>query len=102
MRIHELALLRILIDEPELSELWELQLTKRYGVVLDDHSLQNVEDVLAGKFFRGDRFHIALAFNQKMEPFTMPVINAPAVKIWYKLDTPVENKLYEYITEQSL
>lgn len=48
MRIHELALLRILIDESELSELWELLLTKRYGVVLDDHSLQNVEDVLAG------------------------------------------------------
>ena len=25
-----------------------------------------------------------------------------AVEIGYKLDTPVENNLYEYITEQSL
>ena len=61
MRIHELALLRILIDEPELSELWESLLLNRYGVALDDHSLQNVEDVLTGRFFRGDRFQIALA-----------------------------------------
>ena len=36
-------------------------LANRYGVVLDDHLVQNVEDVLAGKFFRGDRFQIALA-----------------------------------------
>ena len=61
MRIHELALLRILIDEPELSDRWESLLANRYGVVLDDHLVQNVEDVLAGKFFRGDRFQIALA-----------------------------------------
>ena len=62
MRIHELALLRILIDEPELSELWESLLLNRYGVVLDNHSLQNVEDVIAGRFFRGERFQIALAY----------------------------------------
>ena len=61
MRIHELALLRILIDEPELSELWESLLANRYGVVMNDHIVQNVEDVLAGKFFRGDRFQITLA-----------------------------------------
>ena len=64
MRIHELALLRILIDEPGLVDLWETQLANLYDVKLNEHSLQNVEDVLAGHFFRGERFQIALA--QKM------------------------------------
>ena len=62
MRIHELALLRILIDEPGLSELWELELANKYGIVMDEHIRRNVEDVLAGKFFRGNCFQIALAY----------------------------------------
>ncbi len=61
MRIHELALLRILIDEPVFADLWETQLANLYDVKLNEHSLQNVEDVLAGHFFRGDRFQITLA-----------------------------------------
>ena len=60
MRIHELALLRILLDEPELVELWETLLENRYGVVLDNNSRSSVVSVLRGDFFRGERFHIAL------------------------------------------
>lgn len=61
MRIHELALLRILIDEPELSDLWETMLANRYGLVLDERTRDSVISVLNGTFFRGERFHIALA-----------------------------------------
>lgn len=61
MRIHELSLLRILIDNPESVDQWQPLLKSRYNIVLDEHSLQNVEAVLAGDFFRGERFHIALA-----------------------------------------
>ena len=61
MRIHELALLRILIDEPELADLWETLLSNRYGVTLDASSRNNVAAVLRGDFFRGERFHVCLA-----------------------------------------
>ena len=60
MRIHELALLRILIDEPELVDLWESLLENRYGVTLDDNMRRSVISVLSGEFFRGERYHIAL------------------------------------------
>ena len=61
MRIHELALLRILIDEPELADLWETMLANRYGLVLDERTRDSIISVLNGTFFRGERFHIALA-----------------------------------------
>lgn len=61
MRIHELALLRALIDESELSASWVSLLANRYDVAFDKQILQNVEDVLAGRFFRGKSFQIALA-----------------------------------------
>lgn len=64
MRIHELALLRILLDEPELTEHWETLLENRYGIVLDNNTRASVVSVLRGDFFRGDRFHIAL-INEK-------------------------------------
>ena len=60
MRIHELALLRLLIDEPELADSWEAVLKNRYNVVLEDAVKQSVEAVLSGKFFRGNAFQIAL------------------------------------------
>ena len=60
MRIHELSLLRILIDQPNLSDLWETHLANRYGIVLDNRIRQSVEDVLTGKFFRSNCFRIAL------------------------------------------
>ena len=65
MRIHELALLRILIDEPELADLWNTLLTKRYGLVLDEGTRASVVSVLNGDFFRGETFHIALAYEDK-------------------------------------
>ena len=61
MRIHELALLRILIDEPELCHLWETLLANRYGLTLDERTRASVVSVLSGEFFRGERFHVALA-----------------------------------------
>jgi len=61
MRIHELALLRILIDEPELADLWETLLANRYGLILNERTRASVVSVLSGEFFRGERFHIALA-----------------------------------------
>ena len=60
MRIHELALLKTLIDNPSLSELWETVLKHRYGISLDRLSKQSIKDVLCGRFFRGERFQIAL------------------------------------------
>ena len=65
MRIHELALLRILIDEPESPNLWEKLLVNRYGLTLDVKTRASVVSVLSGEFFRGERFHIALAHEDK-------------------------------------
>ena len=63
MRIHELALLRILIDDPGLSDQWKNVLANSYDVLLDDNSIHNVDAVLAGRFFRGSTYQIALAHN---------------------------------------
>ena len=60
MRIHELALLRILINEPSLSDQWATVLANNYDVPLDDRTRHNVETVLAGKFFRGKTYQISL------------------------------------------
>ena len=60
MRIHELSLLKILIEEPALFGFWASHLANRYGIVLDERSMKSVEAVLTGNFFRGDRFQIAL------------------------------------------
>ncbi len=64
MRIHELALLRILIDEPEIADLWETLLANRYGLILNERIRASVVSVLSGEFFRGERFHIALALEE--------------------------------------
>ena len=61
MRIHELALLKILIEEPEMATHWETLLENRYGVILDNLVRSSVVSVLKGEFFRGERFHVALA-----------------------------------------
>ena len=60
MRIHELALLRILLNEPSLSDQWATVLANNYDVPLDDRTRHNVETVLAGKFFRGNTYQISL------------------------------------------
>ena len=51
MRIHELALLRLLIDEPKQANMWEEVLKKQYNVDLDDYSIACVQSVLTGNFF---------------------------------------------------
>lgn len=61
MRIHELALLRILIDESELADLWKKLLKKKYNVVLDKYSLTCVQNVLAGNFFNEKAYRLPLA-----------------------------------------
>ena len=43
-----------------------------------------------------------MLYDNEMTEFIMPTVETPAVKIKYHLDIPVENNLYEYITEQSL
>ena len=63
MRIHELSLLSILIDNPEMVDLWEEQLLKQYGIVLDDFSRLSVENVLTGKFFSEKAFAFPLIKN---------------------------------------
>ena len=61
MRIHELAILRILIDEPKMIDLWETLLASRYGLHIDEITYTCVTSVLSGKFFRGEKFKIPLA-----------------------------------------
>ena len=61
MRIHELAILRILIDNPDSGELWEDLLKTHYNVTLDDLSRTSVQNVLAGEFFSERAFCFPLA-----------------------------------------
>ena len=61
MRIHELTLLRFLLEKPELTDLWETLLEKQYGLKLDSSVRASVISVLSGCFFRGERFKIELA-----------------------------------------
>lgn len=60
MRIHELSLLKILINAPEMVDLWEKSLEKRYGITMTELMRKSVRNVLEGKFFRGAAFHLAL------------------------------------------
>ena len=60
MRIHELSLLKILIYQPEMTDLWEEILLKKYGVVLDEFSRLSVENVLSGHFFTEKAFAFPL------------------------------------------
>lgn len=64
MRIHELALLRILVNQPDLVDLYEEVLEDKYGIVLDDLTRNSVTSVLNGSFFRGDRFNVVLVNTQ--------------------------------------
>ena len=53
LRIHEVALLKMLILEPENSDLWEMHLKNTYNVDVDELSRRSVRNVLSGQFFRG-------------------------------------------------
>lgn len=75
MRIHELALLRILIDEPNLADLWETILSERYGLTLDERTRTSVASVLSGGFFRGEKFHVALAHEKNGSFYLSDIFN---------------------------
>ena len=60
MRIHELAILKILIDEPQMVDLWKTLLASRYGLYIDEKTYTSVASVLSGEFFRGEKFQIPL------------------------------------------
>lgn len=64
MRVHELALLRILVNQPDLVDLYEEVLEDKYGIVLDDLTRNSITSVLNGSFFRGDRFNVVLVNTQ--------------------------------------
>jgi len=52
MRIHELSLLKILINTPENADLWEMLMEKKYGATIDEYSRNSVRAVLTNQFFR--------------------------------------------------
>lgn len=56
MRIHELSLLDILINEPHKVNLWESYLKDSHGIQMNEITRSSVFNVLEGKFFRGNAF----------------------------------------------
>lgn len=60
MRIHELSLLRILINAPDTVDIWESLLKEKYGIILNDLIRNSVYNVLKGLFFRGSTFKLPL------------------------------------------
>ena len=91
MRIHELAILKLLIEQSEKSIDVEAFLSSRYGANLDKKTRTSVASVLRGEFFRGDRFHIALA-EEKEQGFVL----SNAFKIALE-DTPFRTAICELI-----
>ena len=91
MRIHELAILKLLIEQSEKSIDVEAFLSSRYGANLDKKTRASVASVLRGEFFRGDRFHIALA-EEKEQGFVL----SNAFKIALE-DTPFRTAICELI-----
>lgn len=59
---------------------------------------KNKDDQTSKEFY----FLGTIKFDGHTQQFMMPDTNQSAVEIGYKLDTPVNNNLYEYITEQSI
>ena len=91
MRIYELAILKLLIEQSEKSIDVEAFLSSRYGANLDKKTRASVASVLRGEFFRGDRFHIALA-EEKEQGFVL----SNAFKIALE-DTPFRSAICELI-----
>jgi len=60
MRVHELFLLNILINAPEMVDIWEEILEKKYGVIMNELERTSIRNVLEGKFFRGSTFQLEL------------------------------------------
>ena len=55
MRVHELALLKLLIGPSDVHDLWEIQMEKAYGIKVDDGVRRGVRAVLTNEFFRGEQ-----------------------------------------------
>ena len=69
------------------------------GILMPLFVRKNKDDKTSKEFY----FLGTIRHNGYLQPFVMNgTENVTAVEIGYKLDTPVENNLYEYITEQSL
>lgn len=68
MRIHELSLLNILINSPEMVDLWEDTLSARYNVHMDELTRNSVFNVLQGNFFRGETFKARLIDIEESRP----------------------------------
>ncbi len=60
MRIHELTLLNILINSPELADLWEEVLRQKFDIQLNELTRNSVFNVLQGRFFRGSTYKLNL------------------------------------------
>ena len=73
--------------------------SKSRGILMPLFVRKNKDDQTSKEFyFLGTMEHNGVA-NEFIMPGTEKIT---AVEIGYKLNTPVENNLYEYITEQSL
>ena len=69
------------------------------GILIPLFVRKNKDDQTSKEFYFLGTIH----HNGHLEEIVMNDTNGvTAVEIGYKLDTPVENNLYEYITEQSL
>jgi hypothetical protein len=69
------------------------------GIIMPLFVRKNKDDKTSKEFY----FLGTVRHNGYLEQFVMNGTDGvTAVEIGYKLDTPVENNLYEYITEQSL
>lgn len=73
--------------------------SKSRGIIMPLFVRKNKDDQTSKEFY----FLGTMEHNGKANEFVMPgTDDITAVEIGYKLNTPVENNLYEYITEQSL
>ena len=73
--------------------------SKARGILMPLFVRKNKDDQTSKEFY----FLGTMEYNGYSEEFTMPgTDNITAVKIGYKLHTPVDSNLYEYITEESL
>lgn len=73
--------------------------SKERGILMPLFVRKNKDDNVSKEFY----FLGTIEYNGSAKEFIMPETdNISAVEIEYKLNTPVEHNLYEYLTEQSL
>ena len=91
MRIHELSLLKFLINYPERIDKWESYLKTSYNITVDDMCRTSIRNVLSNKFFRGKKAAPNLIDTQS-ESF-----KASDDLIWAISDTKFKETLLEII-----